>query len=133
MSATQQRGLDEMRAAALREEQEMVAAALTLRDEPEAIGRAIVDAYGELAAYHQSVRYRQAVEQARIARQALDPEDRLVDAMARARRAHLNLSGEFHVLRKMLERLRRGGRKLDTFVKRLERIEARLDGIDEAA
>lgn len=109
---------------------------LAVRHEPECIGPAIVDGYAELATFQQTLRHQQAVEAARELRPLLAAEDRIRDAERRAKYAHRNLSGEFHVMRKMLERAERGGRKAPaSLLGRLERIEAALDGVplDEAA
>jgi hypothetical protein len=103
---------------------------LAVHGEPECIGPAIVDGYAELANFQQTLRHKQSVEAARVARPLLAAEDRLKDAERRAKHAHHNLTGEFHVLRQMLARADRGGRKAPpAALVRLERIEATLDGV----
>src|SRR3954470_3577138 len=77
---------------------------LAVHGEPECIGPAIVDGYAELANFQQTLRHKQSVEAARQERPLLAAEDRLKDAERRAKHAHHNLTGEFHVLRQMLAR-----------------------------
>ena len=111
---------------------ERIASATNLADEPECISGAIVDGYTELAQFQHSIRHQQAVEAARQTRPLLEAEDRIRDAERRAKQSHRNLSSEFHVMRKMLERAEKGGRKAPaSLISRLERVEASLDGIDE--
>lgn len=101
-------------------------------DEPECIGPAIVDGYAELAEFQHSLRHQQAVEAARQTRPLLEAEDRIRDAERRAKQSHRNLSGEFHVMRQMLQRAQKGGRKAPAgLIGRLERMEATLDGVDQ--
>jgi hypothetical protein len=102
--------------------------------EPECIGPAWVEGYAKIADFHRSQQHIKAVAAARVLRPLLAAEDRLRDAERRAKDAHRNLSHEFHVLRKMLERAEKGGRKAPaSALTRLERIEASLDGVDVAA
>lgn len=99
-------------------------------DEPECVGPAIVDGYAELADFQHTLRHKASVEAARQARPLLDAEDRIRDAERRAKHAHRNLSHEFHLLRLMLERAERGGRQTpESAIRKLERIEATLDGV----
>lgn len=103
-------------------------------DEPEYPDRAIVDAYGELARTYDMVRRAQELEELQRARVLLTAEQRLRDAQHKAKRRHVNLTGEFHAVRSMLDQAKRGGRKdPPSAVRALERIEARLDGPSEAA
>lgn len=103
---------------------------LAMRHEPECVGPAIVNGYAELADFQHTLRHQAAVEAAREARPLLKAEDRLKDAQRRAKQAHRNLSGEFHILERMLARAARGGRKPPAAaLRRLENIEADLDGL----
>jgi hypothetical protein len=94
-----------------------------LRDEPETPSRAWVDAQGELAAMYDRLRLQKEVGEARATRQALSIEHRMADAHRRAKLKRIDLTGEFHVMRKMLERGNQA-----TATERMERVEARLDG-----
>lgn len=109
---------------------------LAMRDEPECVGPAIVNGYAELADFQHTLRHKASVEAARQARPLLEAEDRIRDAERRAKHAHRNLSHEFHLLRLMLDRAERGGRRTpESAIRKLARIEATLDGVplDEAA
>ena len=110
---------------------ERIKTATKLCDEPEAISPAILNGYTESAHFHQTIRHQQSVAEARKIRPLLKAEDRLVDAMRRAKQAHRSdLSHEFHVLKLMLERAEKGGRKPPApALARLERVEASLDGV----
>jgi hypothetical protein len=115
-------------------EAKRVAEAAAMCDEPEAVGPAILDAFGESARYYETLRHQANIERARVARQELNVEQRLRGVEERAKRQHINVSGELHVIRSMLERAKSGGRKEPpAAVDRLERIEAVLDGIPLAA
>lgn len=110
---------------------ERIASATNLADEPEFVSDAICDGYAEVADFHRSQQHIKAVTAARVLRPLLDAEDRIRDAERRAKHAHRNLSSEFHVLRQMLGRAERGGRKTPpAALTRLERIEASLDGVE---
>lgn len=105
-----------------------------MRDEPECVGPAIVDAYSESALFWQSLRHAAEVQEAQQSRRLLNAEQRLADVQRRAKQQHVNVSGEVHVLSSMLERAKRGGRNEPPgAVKRLESLEARLDGLSDAA
>lgn len=100
-----------------------------LCDEPEFPGSAIVDAYGELARTYDMVRRAREREERQEARALLTAEQRLKDAQHRAKRQHVNLTGEFHKVRSMLDRAKRGGHKEpQSALHHLEKIESTLDG-----
>jgi hypothetical protein len=104
--------------------------AFGMRGEPECVGPAILDSYAESARFYESVRHRQAVEAARLARPLLAAEDRIRDAERRAKAAHIDLRSEFRLLRDMVGRDRRGGRSPSAkALGRIERVECRLDGL----
>lgn len=105
-----------------------------LKGEPECVGPAIVDAYGESARYFDTLRHAREVAEARELRKLLTAEQRLVNVQERARKQHRNLTGETHVCQKMLERAKAGGRKEPlAAIERIERMEADLDNLPEAA
>ena len=110
---------------------------LSVRDEPECIGPAIVDGYAEIAAFHRSHQHTLDVMAMRQMRPLLRAEDRLKDAERRAKQARRrDLKGEFVALRGMLSRFQRGGEEPkpgSSVLNRLERVEAKLDGLDQAA
>lgn len=99
-------------------------------DEPEAPSGAWVDAQSELAAERNRLRVLLRAQTARQDRQSITIENRMRDAHRRAKLQHIDMTGEFHVQRKMIER----GNQAAALT-RLERVEARLDGVpfDEAA
>lgn len=100
-----------------------------LHGEPECIGPAILDSYAESARFYESQRHQQEVMAAREDRRRRTVEDRLKDAMARAKRSQIDLGHEFHICRKMLDRAHAGGRKdPPAALKVIEKIEAALDG-----
>jgi hypothetical protein len=97
-------------------------------DEPEAVGPDIVDAQTELARTYDRLRYQAEVEQAQKDRRMLSIEQRMADAVRRAKLRHADVSGEMHVIKQMLERARKGGRAEPlAALERVERLEARLD------
>jgi hypothetical protein len=107
-----------------------VAEARSIDHEPECIGPAIFnpDPRGEDASLrlwkHRALR----VAEARQARTLTSTEDRLRDAQRRAKRQHVDVSHEVHVLTAMLDRARRGGRREPpSMIARLVRLEALLD------
>jgi hypothetical protein len=101
-----------------------------MRGEPECIGPAILDGYAESNELRYSQRHALEVAQQRVTRRHLNTEDRIRDAERRAKHAHRNLTHEFHVLRQMLNRASKGGRKPpESALGKLERIEADLDGV----
>lgn len=116
-------------------EAEEVKDATRFCDEPEMIGPAIVDAYGESAWFYKSLQHQADVEAAQQARKFLTAEQRLADVQSRAKRKQVaDLKPEFQAMRAMLDRARRGGRQDPPAVTRkLERIEAKLDGLGFAA
>ena len=95
-----------------------------LRGEHEVPSNAWVDAQSELAAMYDRLRLEQQVRDARDIRQQLTVEHRMADAHRRAKLKHIDLTGEFYILRKMLAR---GNEQ--AAIDRLERAEARLDGV----
>lgn len=107
---------------------------LAMRDEPEAIGPAIIDSYAESNEFRFAQQHTADVLAARTLRPLLRAEDRLRDAERRAKYAkRRDLKGEFAALRGLLDRELRGGiepKPTSTIVRRLERVEAKLDGID---
>ena len=126
---------------------ELVAAAVSLRDEPECVSDAILATYGKDALYFQSVRHARTVEAARETRQGAPHPLRVRDAGDRARRQHrTDLRGELLALGKALDRATRAHAlrvvtDVDGFTRsedrpvrlpaaaleRLERVEALLD------
>lgn len=99
-----------------------------LREEPECIGPAIVDAYAELGKTFDELRRIAQIEEARVLRQALSLENRMLDARRRAKLQHIDLSHEMHIMDKML-----GRGKDAAVVERLEILEARLDHAPDVA
>jgi hypothetical protein len=100
-----------------------------LQGEPECVGPAIVDAYGELARSFDALRHAADVEAAQQSRRLLDAEQRVTAAQARAKQRHMDMSGEFHAIGQMLKRAKDGGRREpNAAIRRLERVEAKLDG-----
>lgn len=116
---------------------ERVADAVAMCDEPEMISRAISSRYGDEANGkngHTSLRHRAAVEQARDARQTWTVEKRIGVVKLRAKQQRVDVSHELHIIEKALARARSGGRELPAApMKRLEAVEALLDGVSEAA
>lgn len=109
---------------------ERIKDATSTNDEPESPSRAWVDAESELAAERNRLRVLLRAQTARQDRQNITIENRMRDAHRRAKLQHIDMTGEFHVQRKMIER----GNQAAALT-RLERVEARLDGVpfDEAA
>lgn len=101
-----------------------IAEARAICDEPEAIGPAIVDAYAELGRTFDELRRKAQIEQARIARTLLTVEARIRDAQRRAKIQRMDVTSELWLIRKMLIR----GNETAALV-RVERLEARLDGV----
>jgi hypothetical protein len=110
---------------------------LGMRDEPECIGPAILDSYAEGNEFRFAQQHTADVLAARVLRPLLRAEDRLRDAERRAKYAkRRDLNGEFLALRGMLERELRAciePKPESAVVRRLERVEAKLDGLDAAA
>jgi hypothetical protein len=107
-------------------------------DEPECIGPAILDSY--ITANRLIFSQRHVVEVLDMrehVRPLLRAEDRLRDAERRAKQARRrDLKGEFMALRGMLARYQRADdepKPESSLVRRLEGVEAKLDGLDEAA
>lgn len=108
---------------------ERIRDATNVNDEPENVGPAILDGYQESARFYESLRHLVEVEAAQQARKMLTAEQRLRDAQSRAKRTHTDLSHDFHICRKMLDRAKAGGRKEPAAAVRvLEKVEATLDG-----
>ena len=102
--------------------------AVSLDDEPEAPSGAIVDAYRDLARTYDIARHSAEVEARQQVRKLLTSEDRLREVQRQAKLRHIDVSGEVHTVKRMLERARKGGRQdPPAAVERIERIEARLD------
>lgn len=113
---------------------ERIRDAASIRDEPEAVSSAWANGRPWLRENAKDARRRHTehrtadVGQRRVIRDQLDMEDRMKDAQRRAKRHHVDVSHELHVLGKMLERARNGGRKEPpSAVKRMAKLEARLD------
>jgi hypothetical protein len=114
-----------------------IAEATSLCDEPECPSKATVDAHADLAKTYDRLRYLADLSEAQKARQLLSIEARMADVQRRAKLRHADVSGEIHIVKKMLERARAGGRADPrAAMNRIELIEARLDwrpDLDEAA
>lgn len=107
----------------------IVATQTCLVDEPEFVGPAILDAYGESARFYESLRHQAEVAAAREARKTLEPEDRVADIKRRAKEKHVNIAGDLAKVEHDLRKARAGGRKnFNGIVRRIERLEAWLDG-----
>ena len=110
---------------------ERIAAAVQLCDEPEKIGPAIIS-YAETNKIYDSLRHRKAVEEARLLRKELTPDQRLEIAEKRAHEQRVDIAQDVFMIRKALERAQRGGRKVPMVaLVRLEKVEARLDGVTD--
>ena len=108
---------------------ERIRDAVSINDEPECVGPAILDGYQESARFYESLQHLAHVEAAQQARKLLSAEQRLLDAQSRAKRTHTDFSHEFHICRKMIDRAKAGGRKDPrAAIKVLEKVEAKLDG-----
>jgi hypothetical protein len=106
-----------------------IAEARSLFDEPECISGGIVS-YTESANKADTLRHARDVEIARQDRQRLESEQRIRAAHERAKRQHVNVSGELHVVQKMLDRAKAGGRREPVAaIRRLEKVEETLDGV----
>lgn len=104
---------------------------LSVRDEPECVGPAILESYRESARFYESLQHQKAVELARLTRPLLATEDRLRDLDRRAKAARCDLSHELHIMRRDLDRARAGNRREPRRVHdRLERLEHLMDGLD---
>ena len=112
-----------------------IAEARAMCDEPEAPSRAVIDAQADLARTYDRLRQEAMVQQARQARQFLTLENRIRDVQRRAKAQHVDVSRDLYVLRKMLDRSEKAGHKQTppAVVRRLENVEARLDGLPDAA
>lgn len=109
------------------EMRERIAEACSLRDEPEAISGHWVDAQSELAARYDLLRRMKAHEEAKVDRQKLSIANRILDVQRRSRLQRIDFGHELQIIYKMLNRGNPKG------VERLERLEARLDGVLEEA
>lgn len=110
---------------------EKIAACTALCDEPEAMSDDIAS-YAELALKAGTLRHAREAQEAQEARSLLTPEQRLRNAEIRARQRHMDISRELHIIRQMLARARAGGRTYpESALRRLERVENRLDGNPE--
>lgn len=109
-------------------EADLVATHSKLCDEPEFPSKATVSAMADLAKTYDRLRYLSDVESAQQSRRLLTIEQRMADAVRRAKIRHADITGEMHVIRQMLDRARKGGRPdPPSAIERIERIEARLD------
>jgi hypothetical protein len=106
-------------------------------DEPECIGPAILNSYAESNQFRYSQQHAADVLAARQMRPLLRAEDRLRDAERRAKYAkRRDLKGEFLALKGMLARYTRNDdepKPGSSVLRRLEGVEAKLDGLEEAA
>jgi len=108
---------------------EQVKAATAMCDEPEAPSPAWVDAESELAAERNRLRLLREAELKREARKGVSFESRVADAERRAKVKRWDsrmVSTEMLVVRKMWVR-----GSVGAATRRLERFEARLDGVFE--
>jgi hypothetical protein len=111
---------------------ELVASRTALVDEPECVGPAILDAYGEDARHYQSLRRLAEIQVAREARTQLPVEARLADARRRAKAQHIDVSGKLRVIDGLLKRAAAGGRREPPAeLRMLAEVEAQLDGVTE--
>lgn len=110
---------------------ELIAACTSIRDEPEAIGPAILDDYAAVNRRLHTQQHVRDVLEARDRRPGLPPEARVLDLRRRARCAHVDLSHELHLIGRDLDRARLAGRMPPKrALDRLERLEALLDGVE---
>lgn len=101
-----------------------------MRGEPECIGPAILDGYAESNELRYSQRHALEVAQQRHVRKELTVEARIRDVERRAKQSHRDLHSDIRLMRRMLDRSNAGGRKPSaSLIRRLEAIEASLDGI----
>jgi hypothetical protein len=111
-----------------------IAGATSLRDEPECVGPAILDPYGEDARKHQQLRHLKAVQEAQARRPQLDPTIRVADIERRAKDRHADLTKDTRLIRMWLDTARNGGRKPpQKALDRIVRLENQLDGVEAAA
>jgi hypothetical protein len=107
------------------ETKDRIAAATDLRDEPEAPSDDWVASEVELAKKHDDLRRLHQVELARVVRSNLSLENRIADCRRRAKDQHVNVSTELYLIEKMGQR---GNQRNVTT--RIEKLEARLDGVE---
>lgn len=130
----QAREVDRIRDEDRRREVQQVAAAATLRDEPECVGPRWLADYAQVAQLHHSQQHKLDVAQARERRPTLTVDSRIDDIERRARRAHQldDIAGPVWIMRQDIARARKGGRRIpDRTIRRLEALEALLDGVDD--
>lgn len=107
---------------------EKIASRTAMCDEPECISDGIVS-YTETAMKAATLRHAAEVQEAQEARVVLTIEQRVFNAEQRARRQHVDLGKDLHLVSKALMRARSGGRSVpEPVMRRLERVEAKLDG-----
>jgi hypothetical protein len=117
----------------LRDQADRVRDAVSIRDEPESIGPAIVDGYASIANFHRSQQHALDVAAAQNVRPLLKAEDRLKDIRRRARHSHMDLSHETHLLERDLEKYRRRGQQPPQRVfGSLEKLESWIDWVNAA-
>jgi hypothetical protein len=106
------------------ETKDRIAACTDLRDEPESISGAWINANTELAARRDRERYMQVVQLARIARNNLSLEHRIQDCRRRAKEQRVDITSALFVISKQQAR----GNETAATIKVLS-LEARLDGV----
>lgn len=114
---------------------EAVAAAVQLKDEPECLGPGVADLFGEHARFLHEQRRAAVLASLQASRAGLLPAKRLAECRRRARRLHVDVSGDAHVIEQGITAARRGIRPSDdlpvrpSVMRRLEQLEARLDAL----
>lgn len=96
---------------------------MAMRDEPECVGPAIVNAQTELAEKYNALRHAAWVAQAQEDRAKLSVPHRIADVRRRAKARHIDMAHELHVTLKMYERGNEAAARA-----RVEGLEAQLDG-----
>lgn len=109
-----------------------IASASNMRDEPEAPSESWLNATADRAFMLNQQARLADIAQAKAARPALTIENRMMDAQRRSRLQHVDCRSEFSAVRRMLdvaktESAKRSARTEAAAVRRLERIEQRLD------
>jgi predicted ATPase with chaperone activity len=107
---------------------EKIASCTAMCDEPECISEGIVS-YTETAMKAATLRHAAEVQDAREARKTMTVEQRIASARGRAKQRRIDVSHNLHLVEKALIRAVRGGRQPnDSTLRRLEAVEAQLDG-----
>jgi hypothetical protein len=103
---------------------------LSVRDEPECIGPAILASYADVNRRIFTQQHVLDVAQAQERRPTLAPHHRLEDVRRRAKDAHVDLSHEIHLVQRAIDKARlRGQPVAPSALARLEGLEALLDGV----